>query len=344
LVTGHKNASKKILITGAGSVGKRHAQNFQRLGISVDCVDPRPDRRTAFKEQFQSANSFARLSDALSSGEQYTGAVICSPTSFHVAQASDCVARNIPVLMEKPLSVDLHSALNLKAQLNSAKVPFVLGYTWRWWPALESIRAAVISGKIGRPYYARFNISAHLADWHPWEDYRDFFMAQKELGGGALLDESHWIDQMIWLFGMPHSVFGVTKKLSNLEITSDDLVDLIAFYNGDLIVSLHLDLFGRPHDKTIQLFGEDGNISWSEERGSVRVIDADATTITEEFSEDRNHMFEKVAEEFLQVIGGTRTPRCIIDDGIHVLEVVEAIRESQRRRLPVPILRNNTLP
>jgi predicted dehydrogenase len=41
-------------------------------------------------------------------------------------------------------------------------------------------------------------MSAHLADWHPWERYQDFFMAQAALGGGALLDESHFLDLMLW--------------------------------------------------------------------------------------------------------------------------------------------------
>jgi predicted dehydrogenase len=231
--------------------------------------------------------------------------------------------------MEKPLSADLESAVDLKAQIHASKSPLLLGYTWRWWPALEKIRSLVSDGRLGRPYYARFNISAHLADWHPWEDYREFFMAHEELGGGALLDESHWIDQMIWLFGMPHTVFGVTKKLSNLEISSDDLVELIAFYQKNLIVSVHLDIFGRPHEKSIQVYGDNGSISWSEEKKLVRIVDASANVMVEEFNHDRNFMFERVAAEFLSVIQDNSRPSCTIEDGVKVLEIVEAIRRSQ---------------
>ncbi len=65
-------------------------------------------------------------------------------------------------------------------------------------------------------------------------------MSSSELGGGALLDESHWLDQMIWLFGMPDRVFGTVAKISDLEITSDDSVDLLCFYRNGMNVSIHM--------------------------------------------------------------------------------------------------------
>ena len=73
-------------------------------------------------------------------------------------------------------------------------------------------------------------MSAHLADWHPWEQYQDFFMAKKNLGGGALLDESHWIDLMVWFFGLPQSIIGKVEKISDLDIETDDNVDFLSLY------------------------------------------------------------------------------------------------------------------
>ena len=34
----------------------------------------------------------------------------------------------------------------------------------------------------------------YLPHWHPWEDYRSFYMSSVDGGGGALLDISHEID------------------------------------------------------------------------------------------------------------------------------------------------------
>ena len=49
---------------------------------------------------------------------------------------------------------------------------------------------------------------------------------------------------------------------------------------------------------------------------------------TEEFNYDRNDMFVGVAEEFLSITGGDRKPTCNLDDGIRVLAVIEAARQS----------------
>ena len=72
-------------------------------------------------------------------------------------------------------------------------------------------------------------------------------MARRELGGGALLDESHWIDLMLWLFGMPASVSGRIDKISELEIDSDDNVDLLfAYNNGPRICDASRSLWAAP--------------------------------------------------------------------------------------------------
>jgi predicted dehydrogenase len=101
-------------------------------------------------------------------------------------------------------------------------VPLLLGYTWRWWPSLLKVKDLVAQQAVGQLRHVKFTMAAHLADWHPWERYQDFFMASEALGGGALLDESHWLDLMLWFFGMPQKLFAKVEKISDLEIETDD--------------------------------------------------------------------------------------------------------------------------
>jgi predicted dehydrogenase len=175
-------------------------------------------------------------------------------------------------------------------------------------------------------------MSAHLADWHPWEPYQDFFMASRELGGGALLDESHFIDLMVWFFGVPEKIFARVEKISDLEIETDDLVDIVAAYADGLRVTIHLDLFGRPHEKQVTVVGERGTVKCLFDPHEVRIgHDPEAKWTVESFALDRNEMFFGVAREFLSIIRGSLThPTCTVEDGLKVLELVEACRESQR--------------
>lgn len=325
-----------IVIVGSGSVGKRHALNLRDLGCSVSCVDPRRDRLDDLVSAgVAMRHGWSSLDEALRE-ERYDGAVIASPPSVHVEQALACLRAGLPVLLEKPVSPDLDSAIRLAAEVERSGLPLLLGYTWRWWPSLREVKERIGAGVIGTVLHVHFCMSAHLADWHPWEPYQDFFMASAALGGGALLDESHWIDQMLWFFGMPRTVFGEMGTISALEIDTDDNVDIQAVFSSGPRVSLHLDLFGRPHEKSITFRGVEGTLVWEVDRYK---IGRGMEQIWEEkvFAHERNDMFVAVAREFMDVIAGRERPSCTIDDGVRVMRVIEAVRRSSRDGLRVDL-------
>ena len=321
-----------ILVLGAGSVGKRHMQNLAALGCRVSALDPRQDRLEEARASAGAEQCFTDLS-AIDDWSGFSGVVIASPPSFHVDQAIAALDRLKPVLMEKPLAPSLADALRLAEYQRShpAAPPVLLGYTYRWWPPLAEFRRRLLAGELGDVLHVRFVMSAHLADWHPWERYQDFFMASRDLGGGALLDESHFIDLMYWFFGMPESITARVEKLSNLEISTDDNVDIIATYRNNLRVTIHLDLYGRPHEKYIRASGENRALEWSFEPNRLRFSDAMADEWQEQhFQFERNDMFVDVAREFIDVISGSAQPGCKVTDGINVMRIIENCRDSSK--------------
>lgn len=330
------NPDHSILILGAGSVGKRHLTNLADLGIrKFAVVDPRADRRGEAAALAQDVQVFETLGVALDRGN-YSGAVVASPPRFHVDQCLDLIAHDIAVFLEKPVSIELSEAERLAQAVTTAEVPLLLGYTYRWWPPLQAFKSALT--QVGKPLHGKFVMSAHLADWHPWEPYQDFFMSSKELGGGALLDESHFLDLMNWFFGMPASVFGEARKISSLEVTVDDNVDCLAVYDNQLRVWMHLDIFGRPHEKYISITGEDGTLDWRFDPNEIRFSsDAAGNWITTACEGARNDMFVEAACEFLAVLNGTAMPSCTIDDGVAVMRLIDAVRRSTETHAAVKL-------
>lgn len=276
--------------------------------------------------------SFLNLDDALAT-DRYDGIVICSPPKFHVPQAVSALRRRLPVFMEKPLGVDAASAEDLLGVVHDTGVPVLLGYTYRWWKPLQDFRSRLSSGTIGTPYHVKCVMSAHLADWHPWEPYQGFFMSSRDLGGGALLDESHFVDVLLWFFGMPDEVFARVEKLSELEIETDDNVDAWFAYANGMRVSLHLDLFGRPHEKFITVTGSAGTIEWSIDPNRIRLSRSSTQEAWEEvrYSCERNDMFVSAAQEFLDVLEGNTSPSCTAEEGYRVLRILDAMRASSVR-------------
>ena len=154
-------------------------------------------------------------------------------------------------------------------------------------------------------------------------------MSSAELGGGALLDESHWIDLMVWFFGMPEGLSARVEKISDLDITSDDNVDMLIDYPDGLRASLHLDLYGRPHRKSIRFIGEGGTILWSETPNRIAIGDEAADEWREEiFDCERNDMFLAVAREYLEMLDGGAVGTCDLDDGLRVMRLIDAARQS----------------
>ena len=319
-----------ILIIGSGSVGKRHARNLAALGCRISCVDPRAERRAELAAETPVVGSYATEEAAMRAGG-LDGVVVASPTAYHPANTVAALEAKLPVLLEKPVAKSAAEAKIMLQAEQTAGVPVLLGYTWRWWPPLKRVRELLDGSAVGKLRHVQFHMSAHLADWHPWEPYQEFFMASAAQGGGALLDESHWIDLMVWLFGRPQQLIGRVEKISDLEIDVDDNVDVLALFENGLRVSLHLDLYGRPHEKFIRFIGEGGTLIWSADPNRIAIGREGAQKWEEEtFDCERNDMFVAVAREFLEVIVGHTQPSCTLAQGMGVMELIEAIRTSSK--------------
>jgi len=322
-------SAPRILVVGGGSAGTRHGANLAELGARVSIVDPRSDRREDARERIPRLESGFESLDAAIAAAEFDAAVVATPTALHVEQSLALIGRALPLLLEKPVAPTLLDAKRLASEADAIGVPVLLGYTYRWWPPFVELRRRLGAGEIGTPRHARFLMSAHLADWHPWERYQDFFMSSAELGGGALLDESHFLDLMLWLFGMPAAITGRVERISELEISSDDNVDVLAAYASGLRVAIHLDLYGRPHERSVTVVGEEGTLQVTIAPNELRRGSTPGEWERVPYVCERNDMFVAVAHEFLELVGGTRTvPSCTTEDGLRVLECVESIRSS----------------
>lgn len=334
--------SKHLISMGAGSVGKRHLRNLKAMGCRVSAMDPRQDRLDEAGKETPLEGTYTSLEAVIAAADSFDGAVISSPPCFHIDQCIALAKAGLPVLLEKPTSPSLEDSLRLheaRKAMGDAAPALLMGYTYRWWPPLHDFREKLRSGAIGKIRHAKFVMSAHLADWHPWEPYQEFFMASKDLGGGALLDESHFIDLILWFFGMPDRLSARVEKISDLDIQTDDNVDMLAVYPDNFRVSMHLDLIGRPHEKYISIMGEQGTIEWSFDPNRVRLGKTwDQQWEEQTYSYERNDMFVGVAREFLDILEGKKVAMtCAFEDGLDAMRVVEACRLSSAEERTVKL-------
>ena len=270
----------KFLIIGSGSIGKRHARNLISIGISkndIHAVDTREDRRNEIK-LLGVSKCYVTLDEALQK-ENYDAAIMCSPTSLHIPQGISLAQRGIHILMEKPLAHNLDGIDDLTKVVKENNVVVLMAYIFRFSPITKKVKQLLDSNAIGKILYARGEFSEYLPDWHPYEDYRSFYMAEKTQGGGSILDQSHIMDLIHYLLGGFKSVFAFNSKISSLELNADDIAEMVITLKSGVIASIHTDIFGREHKKYLDIKGENGNIFWDFYANNVQLYHPNTKSI-----------------------------------------------------------------
>ena len=313
------------LVIGYGSIGKRHCRLLQEQGL---------EKCDIYIAELQPA----RIEQALSSGYKIydlSGAVIrdfdivvvASSTASHVHVLKLLPKINKLLYIEKPLAHNFLKiapiARQLKRSLGEAKV--VVGYMLRQHPAVQAVKQLIENNELGKILKYRAECGMFLPNWHPWEDYRDFYMSDIDGGGGALLDISHEIDLVTYLAGPVQRTFGILGNLSSLECTSDDFSEIILQHKNSCIGSISLDLIQKDTFRKTRLIFEKGEVE-------IDFISKKLSVHTD-VKEVKNRSFELGADDlylsqYKDALDTDGAIACSIDEGLKVMEIIHAVRES----------------
>ncbi|MBI4305287.1 MAG: Gfo/Idh/MocA family oxidoreductase [Chloroflexi bacterium] len=260
-------AGRRFLVVGCGSIGTRHIGNLRKIGVQdIIAVDPREDRRLESARRF-GIPVFADLDTALR--QAVYAALICSPTRLHSSQALDAAKAGCHLFIEKPLSDSLEGIDELLDEIQRRHLMTLVGCNFRFHPGLRKVKALLHEGAVGRVVSGRAQFGQYLPDWHPWEDYRHGYSAQRALGGGVALDRIHEIDCMRWLLGDVTQVFAMMGHLSGLEIDTEDTAEILLRFASGALGSIHLDYVRRTYDCRLEIVGDCGTLQWCYQDHSV---------------------------------------------------------------------------
>lgn len=317
---------QSILIVGLGSIGRRHARVFRAAGLTdISGVDLRQDRLDQARQELGLESLGTSYQDMLAS-RHFDAVLITTPTAFHTPIALAAAQAGCHLFIEKPVA-DVDDGLEeVAAVVREKGLIAYTAYCYRFAPSAERVKAIVESGQLGRIHSARLEISSYLPDWHPWEDYRSFYMAKMDQGGGARLDESHGIDLLRWLFGDVARVSAFVDKVSDLEITSDDLTVMLLRFQSGLVAEAHFDLLGRSPRIGLELIGADGTLLWDRVAGRIDLYNpADKAWATEDFGKDDFvKSYDRQAAHFIDCVRSGTPPRTDLESGRRTLRVLEA--------------------
>jgi predicted dehydrogenase len=333
----------KVAVIGAGSIGKRHLNTLYNLSNSegineIRCFDKNENRMIEAitdKKEIIVSNT---LDDAVSGVDLV---FLCVPTSLHFNVWSKISKMgDFNFFIEKPLSHSFKNCDEMIFHQKRIKKHAFIGYMLRLHPVLNRAKDIIKNDTIGRVLNVRAESGFYLPFWHPWEDYRDFYMSWKTGGGGALLDTSHEIDYLMWMFGDISYAQGYTQTISDLDMTADDYTSCLFEFKNGIMGELHLDLLQPVESRYLKVVGSNGVLIADLIENSVTFNTIENTEWKkEEIQVSYDDIYSTEIKNVINCIRGKKSKTTSIEEAAKVMQLVEAIRRSSsngsRIRLPI---------
>ncbi|MBV8953237.1 MAG: inositol 2-dehydrogenase [Solirubrobacterales bacterium] len=150
-------APLRIGVIGVGRIGRMHAELIAHqvpgaaLGAVYDAYEPAA-RDVAAELRVPAASTAAEIFDS-----DLDAVAICSSSDTHVDLLIAAAEADKAVFCEKPVSLELAELDRALDAIETAAVPFQIGFNRRFDPAHASVREAVAAGAIGAPHLVRIS-------------------------------------------------------------------------------------------------------------------------------------------------------------------------------------------
>jgi predicted dehydrogenase len=326
---------KNILIIGGGSIGKRHLRNLLGLGkMNITLVEPKRERASGLEKEF-AVKTITSVIEAYAE-KKFEVAFVCSPSRFHIEQAIFCAEHGSDLFVEKPLSHNMDHVDELLAIVKKKELVTMVGSNWKYYPLFIKMKELLDSGAIGKVLSARCQFGQYLPDWHPWEDHRQGYSANKSLGGGILLD-SHEFDYLTWFLGDVEKLACFAERVSDVTVDTEDVAEIILKFKSGAIGEIHLDYLQRFYQRNFEFFGEKGTIVWDTNRKQVEVKtkDKEEEVFPLEESYDINDMYVEQTKHFLLCVESRKQTMTPVEKGADVLKLICAAKKSSEKGIAV---------
>ena len=315
---------KRILVVGTGSIGERHARCFLATGrAQVSICEPRAELRKAMAERYELAGTFEDFDTALEQPQD--AAVICTPANLHIPIAQRLAEANVHLLIEKPLSTDLEGVDALEREVERRGLAAAVAYVHRAHPALAAMKTAIDSGRFGEVVEIVAISGQHFPTFRP--AYREIYYARRETGGGAVQDAlTHVVNAVEWLAGPIETLTAdfAHQVLEGVEV--EDTVHMIARH-GRVLASYALNQHQAPSEFTITAVCTRGTARYDLHRNLWKwMVEPHGEWVEHPAGNlDRDTMFIRQAESFLDTLERRAAPLCTLREGAQTLQANLAV-------------------
>jgi predicted dehydrogenase len=269
-----------IVVIGAGSIGRRHADNLRTLGAEVELIPWR---------------SFQR--EALARRRDIAGLVIATETPIRLELIKLCADMGWPFYAEKPLAWRSAQVAAIHDAARPVAAKSMVGFMMRYHPVVRALAAMDLSTTFRFHAEIGHDVRLWRANWR----FADSYAARAE-GGGVLLDLSHEIDLGLALFpglrvhdarSLGHAAFPGVDFATSLHLTAP----------GGAAGLVAMDYVSPVFVRRFQISTTSESIVADLQASRLDVVTASGRT-EQVFPFERNAMFLAAVRDFLALVTG----------------------------------------
>ncbi|MCP5028985.1 MAG: Gfo/Idh/MocA family oxidoreductase [Actinomycetia bacterium] len=171
---------------------------LQNTNADVIAVAGRDGGRTAeFAQRWEIPNACTTAAELLDR-DDLDAVIIASTNESHHPFALEALQRDLHVLCEKPLALDIEQARELVSVAQRRGATTMVPFTYRFMPTNQWVKRLIDDDYVGRPFHLDLRYFTGFA-----RDGEYSWRFDRDLAGSGVLGDlgTHWLDLACWLFG-----------------------------------------------------------------------------------------------------------------------------------------------
>lgn len=318
-----------IVVIGLGSMGKRRIRLIKELypEYSIVGIDGRKDRRDNAAEQFY-INTFMSIEEL---NTTIDCAFICTSPLSHASIIKECLQRKWHVFTELNL-IDAGYTENMQLAKENGCTLF-LSSTFFYREEIKYIRSKITPEKKWNYIY---HIGQYLPDWHPWENYNEFFIGDKRTNGcrEIMAIELPWL---IGTFGNAAKINVLSDKMTKLNISYNDNYMIHMTHESGNKGTIIVDVVSPVAVRKLEVYAEGRYLSWNGTPESVCEFDPGSKSLLSvSLTETAEHMegynsfvvenaYKNEIREFFHVVLNGTAPLYGFKQDQEILKLIDAM-------------------
>ena len=295
----------------------------------VGLADPSETAVTALRSKvdgLSTTQTYSQWQQLLESASP-NAVLVATPHTLHHEHVMGALDANAHVLCEKPLAHSPELASEIAEHAAKQAKHVVVSFQRRFSPGYRYMRAQLAGGKLGDVTHIQ---ATQAQEW--LLNTEGTWRHSMALGGGGQLSDSgsHLMDMLLWTTGLRVTEVDARTREYGKEVEVDGAATLL-FDNGSIGT---LSIMGSGHTfwERLSVTAEHGSVRADWASGGVELItqESDARKGETPTISEVTNLPEGTNPDahFLAVVNGKAVNESPPEESVHLLQVIEAIRQS----------------